>query len=154
MEKISSHTEGMSFAIAEAKKSLAILEVPVGAAIFDEYGYLISTGYNKVEALKTQTAHAEVEAIVTATSKLSSWRLNGCWLYVTLEPCLMCLGLILLSRINGICFGTTSTIFGTGLEKKSLDFSFYEKNVHIVSGVQEKECSDLLQLFFKSKREK
>lgn len=154
MKSIRNHEEGMALALLEARKSLDLGEVPVGAALVDDCGNLISLGHNLVEEQHSQLAHAEARAIAEANKKLNSWRLNGCWLYVTLEPCLMCLGLIQLSRINGICFGTTSPIFGTGLEKKDLDFSFYDKKVHMISGVRQQECVELLQLFFERRREK
>lgn len=154
MKSIRNHEDGMALALLEAKKSLDRNEVPIGAALVDDCGNLIAVGHNLVEAKNSQLAHAEARAIARANKKLNSWRLNGCWLYVTLEPCLMCLGLIQLSRINGICFGTASPLFGTGLEKTDLDFSFYEKKVHVISGVRQQECVELLQLFFKRRREK
>lgn len=154
MKLIRNHEEGMDLALKVAKKSLLYGEVPIGAIIVNEEGLVVSSAYNLVEKKQTQTAHAEVRAIALASKKIQSWRLNGHWLYVTLEPCLMCLGLAQLSRIHGICFGAPSPIFGTGLEKNDLDFSFYEKKVHVVSGVRKQECAELLQLFFQNSREK
>jgi tRNA(adenine34) deaminase len=154
MKQISNHDEGMGLALQEAKKSFACGEVPIGAVLVDAFGNVMSKGHNLVEKKTTQLAHAEAQAIARANKNLKTWRLNGCWLYVTLEPCLMCLGLIQLSRIDGICFGTTSPLFGTGLGKTNLDFSFYEKSVHVVSGIRQEECAELLRLFFKHKREK
>ena len=154
MKLIRNHEDGMDLALKAAKKSLILGEVPIGSVLVNEHGQVVSTAYNLVEKQQSQLAHAEVRAIALASKKLNSWRLNGHWLYVTLEPCLMCLGLIQLSRINGICFGAPSPLFGTGLEKTDLDFSFYEKKVHIVSGVRKQECAELLQLFFRHRREK
>lgn len=154
MNLIRSHEDGMALALLEAKKSLRLGEVPIGAVLADECGNVVAVGHNLVEKYQTQLAHAEARAIAQANRRLNTWRLKGYWLYVTLEPCLMCLGLIQLSRINGICFGTTSPLFGTGLEKTSLDFSFYEKKVHIIPGVRQQECAQLLQVFFKQRREK
>jgi tRNA(adenine34) deaminase len=154
MKQIHNHEAGMALALCEARKSLARGEVPIGAVLVDQFGALVSKGYNLVEQKTTQLAHAEAQAIAKANKKLKTWRLNGCWLYVTLEPCLMCLGLIQLSRIDGVCFGATSPLFGTGLGKPDLDFSFYEKRVHIISGVRGQECAELLKLFFKLTRAK
>lgn len=154
MKLIRNHEDGMGLALKAAKKSLLRGEVPIGAVLISEHGDVISTAYNLVENKHSQIAHAEVRAIALANKKLNSWRLNGCWLYVTLEPCLMCLGLIQLSRVHGICFGAPSPLFGTGLEKNDLDFSFYEKKVHVISGVRKQECAELLQLFFRHSREK
>ncbi|MBM3887043.1 nucleoside deaminase [Candidatus Dependentiae bacterium] len=144
----------MRLALQEAKKSFDLGEVPIGAVLVDQFGSVISKGHNLVERKATQLAHAETLAISKANKKLTTWRLNGHWLYVTLEPCLMCLGLVQLSRIDGICFGTASPLFGTGLEKINLDFSFYEKRVKVIPGVLQQECAELLKLFFKSTRAK
>lgn len=154
MKHIKNHNDGMTLALREASKSFDYGEVPIGAILIDSFGNIISKGHNLVEKKSSQLAHAEAQAIARANKKLKTWRLNGCWLYVTLEPCLMCLGLIQLSRIDGICFGTTSPLFGTGLTKANLDFSFYEKKVHVVSGIQQEECAAMLRRFFKIKREK
>lgn len=153
MNLIRKHEDGMFLALEEARISLALGEVPIGAVLVDEFGVVLAKAHNLIEQKQTQLAHAEADAIAQANKKLNSWRLKGCWLYVTLEPCLMCLGLIQLSRINGICFGTTSPLFGTGLEKTTLDFSFYENKVHVIPGVLQQECAELLQLFFKHRRE-
>src|SRR3712207_1447119 len=92
-------------ALNEAIKANEIKEVPVGAVVVKD-GIVIGRGYNKTEMLKDPTAHAEVIAIKDACMNLNNWRLNGCELYVTLEPCPMCAGLILQSRIKSIHIGT------------------------------------------------
>ena len=143
----------MQKAIQQAKLALQKGEVPVGAVIVGPTGEILSRAHNNTEKQKTQLAHAEVLAIKKACKKIGNWRLNGCWMYVTLEPCLMCLGLIQLSRLEGIVFGSKSTLFGAGLSDIRKTPS-YAKNIQIIGGVQEKECLNLLALFFKVLRRK
>ncbi len=154
MEKILNHEHGMQLALEQARCALKKGEVPVGALLVDQFGGIVADAFNEVETRQSQLAHAEVLVVNEGSSKLKSWRLNGHWLYVTLEPCLMCLGLIQLSRIDGVCFGSESSLFGTGLGKAVLDISLYEKTIHVVSGIRREECAELLRLFFEAKRGK
>lgn len=141
----------MDKALAQAERALKKNEVPVGVVIVNAQGEIIARAYNKVESLGTQLAHAEALAIRKACRKIGDWRLNGCWIYVTLEPCLMCFGLIHLSRMKGIVYGAKSTLFGIDLENtKSL--SFYTKSLSIEGGVKKDECLSVLRRFFKSAR--
>ncbi len=139
----------MRKALLQARLADKTNEVPVGAVIVckDE---IIARAYNQVEAAGCQCAHAEVLAIKRACKKLKKWRLNDCWIYVTLEPCLMCLGLIQLSRLEGIVYGAKSPLFGFGsvLEECPAIWS----NVHIEGGIMAEECSRLLRSFFLKKR--
>jgi tRNA(adenine34) deaminase len=128
-------------------------EVPIGAVIVDQNGLIIARAYNNVEAIQCQTGHAEVRAIEKACKKRGGWRLNGCWIYVTLEPCLMCFGLIQISRLEGIIFGAQSPLFGAGLNNSENTF-LYAKNIIIQGGIMEQQSIDLLQLFFNKARKK
>ena len=142
----------MNLAIEQAKKAFAANEVPIGAIVVDKNGKVIGRGYNKIETMKTQLAHAEVTAIKKAGKKIGDWRLNDCWLYVTLEPCTMCFGLIQLSRLKGVVFGAKSPLFGHGLSEtkiKDQNLPELKKDLVIQGGVQKEKCIKLLQKFFK-----
>lgn len=141
----------MDCALAQARMALKENEVPVGAVIVDENDTIIAQARNKTEELGCQHAHAEVLAIQKACAKRGDWRLNDCMLYVTLEPCLMCFGLIGLSRIKGIVFGATSPLFGCGLDNKDA-FPVYKKDLLIRGGYKREECVNLLQRFFQGRR--
>ncbi len=143
----------MNKALQQAKKALANNEVPIGAIVVDENGVIIARGYNKIEKSKTQCAHAEAIAIQRAGKKRGDWRLHGCSIYVTLEPCLMCFGLIQLSRIEWIRFGAPSTLFGASLTMTK-NLPSYAKNLQMEGGIQEKECLVLLKAFFETLRKK
>lgn len=144
----------MQLALHEAQKAFAKDEVPVGALLVDESGVILGRGYNLVEKRHQQTAHAEVIAINKACKKIEDWRLLNCTLYVTLEPCSMCMSLIRLSRIKRVVYGASSPLFGYALDNKQND-QVYNKNVQIITkGVLGQESSQLLKKFFKLKREK
>lgn len=143
----------MQKALQQAKIAAIHNEVPVGAVIVGPYGEIIARAYNKVETNACQTGHAEVLAIQKATKKMGDWRLNGCSIYVTLQPCLMCLGLIQLSRLEKVVFGAASPIFGTGsLTSNTKLVHNYLKKLDIEGGIKEKDCADLLKSFFRKKR--
>ena len=95
-------------ALQEARKAFEQNEVPIGALVVDAQGIIQSRAYNQVESMRTQLGHAEVLALQIAAQSRNNWRLDGHWLYVTLEPCAMCLSLARLSRIAGIVFGASS----------------------------------------------
>ncbi len=143
----------MNRAYQEAVKALDEGEVPVGAVIVKEGG-IIGRGYNRVERLFDATAHAEILAIGAASTSLSSWRLNGCTLYVTLEPCVMCLGAILQARIDAIVYSAPDPRAG------ALDTYFYRQELErayryfprVASGIMQEECGSLLSSFFKNTR--
>ena len=144
----------MEKALHQATLALKHEEVPIGAIVIDADGNILSRAYNQTEKRQTQLGHAEIIAISKACKKKGSWRLNGCWICVTLEPCLMCFGLIQLSRFEGIIFGAQSTLFGAGLDKLDTMEKIYGKNIKIISGVKEKESLDLLKSFFNTARKK
>jgi tRNA(adenine34) deaminase len=151
-EPKANHNFFMYQALSEAQKALAMGEVPVGAVIVDENNTIIGTGYNHVEKNGCQTLHAELIAIRQATKAIKSWRLEKCWLYVTLEPCLMCLGAIGLSRLEGVAFGAASPEYG-GLSMLDIERRpTYFKGLMILKGLKENECAEMLKSFFKKAR--
>ncbi len=141
----------MGLAIQEAKKSERELEVPVGAIIVHE-NQVISRGRNRRENLKNSLLHAEIEAIYFACKKLGSWRLLGCSIYVTLEPCAMCAGAIINSRINKLCYGAHDPKSGSCGSVVNLFDLPYNHRPKLISGVLEKDCSEMLSNFFKKLR--
>jgi len=143
----------MQEALREAQTAAHHNEVPIGAVVVNAAGEIIGRGYNQVEREHTQSAHAEKFAIAAAGKTLQDWRLEGCWLYVTLEPCAMCMGLIRLSRLNGVVFGASSPLFSYRLDN-AVELSVYNKNLlAIIEGVGAEKASELLRQFFQQKRE-
>lgn len=153
MRREKDHNFFMEKALKQAYISLKKNEVPVGAVLVDSDGKILSKGYNKIEKKNCQIYHAEMIAIEKACKKKCDWRLDGCWLYVTLEPCLMCFGLINLSRLKGLVFGASSELFGFKFNKVN-DCKNYKKNLIIKGGIKEKECIDILKQFFVKLRKK
>ena len=146
----------MKLALEQAKKANNNLEIPVGAVIVLPNGDIASKAYNQTEKRYSQASHAEVIAIEKAGKRLQDWRLDGCTLYVTLEPCLMCVGLVCLSRIERLVFGAKSPLFGCAIDIDNQVFpNLYNKHIkNITPGVLEEEAAILLKNFFKSKRNK
>ena len=136
----------MNFALKEAEKALDGDEVPVGAVIISGGGSIISSAFNTVESDISCIMHAEINAILAAQKKLRNWRLDECSLYVTLEPCIMCCGAILLSRIGKVVYGASDP-------KGGVSSSILGGKIEIISGIMDEESSLLLKSFFKSKRE-
>ncbi|MFN7181124.1 MAG: nucleoside deaminase [Planctomycetota bacterium] len=139
----------MDCAIEEARKALEKKEVPVGAVVVYE-NKIIGRGHNLVETLQDATAHAEIIAIGAGGQYLKNWRLYGAQLIVTVEPCLMCFGAILHSRIKTLCYAVSQPKFGA--------FSLFNlpipKTLKIIKGIKEKEITTLLQNFFATLRTK
>jgi tRNA(adenine34) deaminase len=144
----------MNTALHQARKAAHHDEVPIGAIVVDEYGNIIGRGYNRVESSYSQTSHAELIALQKASKKKRNWRLTGCWLYVTLEPCVMCMGLVFLSRIEGIVWAADSLLFGHRLDKHVPLSVYNDDTLTVVRGVGSADAVQLLQQFFKLKREK
>ncbi len=138
----------MKIALKEAKKSLNCGDVPIGAVIVLD-NQIVSRAYNKKEKNNSVISHAEILAIIKANKKLKNYRLDNATIYTTKEPCLMCMGAILSSRIKKIVYGAKDKRFGT--EKLAQNNNFNHK-CEITSGVLEKECSELLSEFFKNLR--
>jgi tRNA(adenine34) deaminase len=142
----------MRQALREAEEAAAEDEVPVGCvAVFE--GRIIGRGHNRVEALQDPTAHAEILALTAASATLGSWRLPGVHVYVTVEPCVMCAGAMLLARIEAVWFGACEPKFGACGSR--VDLSSVEGLNHrlrVVGGVLEAEVADLMRGFFRAKR--
>lgn len=148
------HEKYMMEAIKEAKKALIKDEVPIGCVIVHD-DKIIGRGHNLRETKQQSIAHAEIIAIQKACKKMGSWRLENCTLYVTLEPCPMCSGAILQSRIDNVVFGAYDPKGGC-IEScmKMYDVKGFNHYPNTIGGIMEDECSKLLKDFFKEKRKK
>lgn len=143
----------MRLAIEEAKKAEEKKEVPIGAVIVKE-GKVLASAHNLRETEQRAVAHAELLAIDEACKKTGYWRLNDCTLYVTLEPCAMCSGAIVLSRIDRVVYGASDPKGGcAGTLMNLLDEERFNHQANVVKGVLEEECSALLSNFFRNLRE-
>jgi tRNA(adenine34) deaminase len=142
----------MRQALAEAKLALKKDEVPVGAVVVYEER-IIGRGHNQVESLKDATAHAEIIAIGAAAGYLDSWRLSGASLYVTLEPCAMCAGALVLGRVDRLVFGAKDPKTGAcGSLFNIVQDPRLNHQIQVASNVLEEECNQLLQVFFERLR--
>ncbi|MHB8073455.1 tRNA adenosine(34) deaminase TadA [Desulfosporosinus fructosivorans] len=146
------HQDWMHVALRQAQMAFEQGEVPIGAVIVLN-GQVIALAHNEREKKNDPTAHAEVLAIQRAAKVLESWRLTDATLYVTLEPCPMCAGAIMQSRIKQLVFGAMDLKGGaTGSVMNVLDYTLWNHRVDVVAGVLEEECSDILKSFFKRLR--
>lgn len=142
----------MEAALREAERAYDMGEVPIGCVIVKD-GRCIARGYNQVETLKDATAHAEIIAIGAASAALENWRLSGATLYVTLEPCPMCAGAILNSRISRIVYGSPDTRFGgCGTTIDVITNNAIGQKVQVTGGVKAEECLGILKAFFMEMR--
>ena len=141
----------MHKALCLAEEAAAAGDVPVGCVIADAEGRIIGRGRNRREASHDATAHAELEAIREACAALHDWRLDGCSIYVTLEPCPMCAGAIINSRIPRVVFGVREENTGSCGSVIDLFSERYSHHPAVFSGVCEAESKDLLQRFFQEK---
>ncbi len=142
----------MQEALKEAKNSFSNEEVPVGSVVVKD-GSIIGRGWNRKEALKDPTAHAEIIAITAAANSMGDWRLEGCILYSTLEPCLMCAGAIIQARVSRVVYGAKDEKFGAfgsviDIRDKNWNWKF-----KVTSGVLKEESAALLKEFFKERRD-
>ena len=146
------HIKYMKEALRQAKKAYALGEVPIGCVIVYE-DKIIARGYNRRNTDKNTLAHAEVTAINRASKKIGDWRLEDCTLYVTLEPCQMCAGAIVQSRITNVVMGCMNPKAGCGGSILNiLEMPEFNHQVNVLRGVMEEECSQILQDFFKELR--
>ncbi len=146
-------TDFMNLAIEQARFAAAELEVPVGAIIVRR-GEVVSVGRNRRETGKNALAHAEIEAIDLACKKLGGWRLWECEMYVTLEPCPMCTGAIINSRIKRLVFGASDYKAGSCGSVVNLFDLPYNHKPEVVSGFMAEECAGLLSEFFSNLRKR
>jgi tRNA(adenine34) deaminase len=143
----------MQEALRLAKKAYAADEVPVGAIVVRE-GKIIARAYNQVELLKDATAHAEMLALTQAEAAVGDWRLIDCDLYVTKEPCVMCAGAIVHTRIRRVIFGCVDSKAGAaGSMLNLLQQPALNHRCEITTGVQQTECAAILQEFFRRQRD-
>ncbi|WP_460755905.1 nucleoside deaminase [Myceligenerans cantabricum] len=143
----------MEAALAEAGKALGSDDVPVGAVVLDEAGRTIAVGHNEREAGGDPTAHAEVLALRAAATARGEWRLAGCTLVVTLEPCVMCAGALVLARVSRLVLGAwdakagaTGSVWDLVRDRRS------NHEVEVIAGIRADECGALLRTFFATRR--
>ncbi len=142
----------MKEAIRQAKKAAKIGEVPIGCIIVKDHE-IIASAYNRRNTDHSTLSHAEITAIRKASRKLNDWRLEGCTLYVTLEPCQMCAGAIVQARIPRVVMGTMNPKAGCGGSVLNiLQMKEFNHQAEVKQGVLEKECSEVLKEFFKELR--
>ena len=143
----------MKEALKEACKAKLIDEVPIGCVIVKD-DKIIARGHNQRETNQDPTGHAEIIAIKKASKKLNSWRLEGCDIYVTLEPCIMCSGAIIQSRISKVYYGASDPKGGAlGSSINVLDAQNINHHPEVISGVLKEECSSIITNYFKAKRQ-
>lgn len=145
------HQDWMRLALIQAQTAFEHGEVPIGAVVVHN-GQVIAAAHNEKEQRKDPTAHAEVLAIQRAAKVLGSWRLTDAIMYVTLEPCPMCAGAIVQSRLKQIVYGCADLKGGATGSVMFLDYTLWNHRVDIVAGVLEEECSEILKLFFRRLR--
>ena len=142
----------MKKALKQAEKAALIDEVPVGAVIVKN-DIIIASSYNTRESKNDALGHAEINAIKKANKKLKAWRLDGCTIYVTVEPCIMCAGAIIQGRFKRVIFGADDFKGGAfGSSINILDAKNINHHPEVVGGVLKKECSKIIKEYFKNKR--
>lgn len=147
------HIWNMSVALEEAEKAFREDEVPIGAVIVNEDNKIIAKAYNQKEGPNNPLGHAELLAIKTASEELGNWRLSKCTLYVTIEPCPMCLAAMIQARISKVVFGAYDLKGGA----LSLNYNLYKDqrlnhNFSVIGGVKHYDCASLMSFFFQEKR--
>lgn len=142
----------MQQALIQAYKAFECDEVPVGALVVNGQGIIISQAHNLVEHEHSQRAHAESIAIENACKQYGDWRLDNHWLFVTLEPCMMCMGLIQLSRLAGVVYGAPSPLFGFHLDNRDDLWVYKRDSFVIINGILADETAHILKKFFQQKR--
>lgn len=148
------HEYWMQQAIAEARKAEELGEVPIGAVVV-RHGEIIGRGYNLRETTMDSTAHAEMVAIRQASNVMNSWRLLDCRLYVTLEPCPMCAGAIVQSRVPITVYGTPDPKAGcAGTLMNLLEEPRFNHRTEVIQGILQEECAEMLTSFFRRLRQK
>ncbi len=144
----------MKEALRQAKKALSLEEVPIGCVIVRE-GRIIARGYNRRNTDKSTLSHAELNAIRKACKAVGDWRLEGCTMYVTLEPCPMCAGALLQCRMDRVVIGSMNPKAGcAGSVTNLLEMEGFNHKVQVERGVLEQECSTMLTEFFRELRKR
>lgn len=141
----------MQQALREAEKAFVKEEVPVGAIVVSESGEIVGRSYNQTIKKNTPLGHAEIGAMSKAAHALNDWRLDGCTLYVTLEPCALCMQLIIMSRISRVVYGATSPLFGFS-RNKHCRFDVSKMSLILEKGIEAEAAQKLLKQFFIKKR--
>ena len=147
--------EYMELALTEAKKAYDMGEVPIGAVLIDdESGVVVAAGHNLREINHDATAHAEMEVIRKACEKLGRWRLSGTTLYVTIEPCPMCAGALMNSRVDRLVYGSPEAKFGAVESLFNIvNHPVLNHRMDVTAGIMEEECRNIMKNFFKMRRE-
>ena len=143
----------MQLALAEAAKASHAAEVPVGALVVNDSGVIIATAHNRPEALHDPTAHAEILALRAAGTAAGNYRLEGCVLVVTLEPCMMCAGAMAHARIAGVVYGAADPAAGAVTSRlDALDQPFLNHHPWHMGGICAAQCAEMMRAFFRGKR--
>ena len=154
MPPAAGEVEAMRLALAQARLALGTGDVPVGAVLLGPDGAVLGRGRNAREASADPTAHAELLALRAAAAALGAWRLAGCTLVVTLEPCTMCAGALVLARVDRLVFGAWDPKAGAaGSVRDVVRDGRLNHRVEVVGGILEAECGDLLRQFFALRRQ-
>lgn len=147
------HEAAMRLALAQAERARDLGEVPIGAVVVSPESLLIGTGCNRPISALDPTAHAEVEAMRAAAQNLRNYRLTGCTLYVTVEPCLMCVGALVHARIGLVVYGATEPKSGALLSTmRAHEAPGLNHRIEVIGGVLADECREIIQEFFQAKR--
>lgn len=153
-DAVKKHEKYMREAIRQAKKAYALEEVPIGCVIVSD-DRIIARGYNRRNTDKNTLSHAELIAIRKAAKKLGDWRLEGCTMYITLEPCQMCAGAMMQARLTEAVIGSMNPKAGcAGSVLNILEMEGFNHKVSVTRGILEEECSRMLSSFFRELREK
>ena len=150
MNKFDQDEKWMFYALKEADKAFNLDEVPIGSVIVNN-NRIIGRGFNQIESLKDSTAHAEIIAITSASNSIGDWRLNNCSIYVTKEPCIMCIGAIINARIEKVYYGISDIENGFRLGENSIK-SKYSHLKYIKGNILKEESKKIIQDFFLKKR--
>ena len=145
----------MEQALAEAQKAFALGEVPIGAVLVDETGQIVARGHNMRETWHDATAHAEMVAIREACRQLGKWRLSGLTLYVTIEPCPMCAGALVMSRVDRVVYGSTDAKAGAVESLFNIvSHPGLNHQLAVTAGVLADDCAAIMKRFFAERRQK
>ncbi len=147
------HTKYMQLALAQAKKAGLIDEVPVGAVLVDNKGRILAEEHNRTISRCDPSAHAEILALRAAAALIKNYRLTGCVVYTTVEPCVMCMGALVHARVAAVVYGTEDQKWGAaGSLYNFASDDRLNHRIEIVGGVCQEQCREVIQTFFRNKR--